>query len=427
MIKEDFLHYVWKLKKFNHSELSCTIGKNISIVDYGSHNHDSGPDFFNARITIDSVTWVGNVEMHILSSDWTKHGHSSDTAYENVILHVVFEEDVPILDENGNKISCLELKNKLYSSDLKKYRLLQLNKNWVPCSPHLNSISRISKINAIENAALSRLSYKAQYIKNVLDATNTNWERSFIIILFRYFGANINGDAFEMLAKSIDPHVLEKEKNEEINLEALLFGQAGLLQENQADEYPNRLYFIYQYQKRKYGLRSIPPSTWKFLRMRPVSFPTIRISQLASLLFKNRTLFDKVRDAASVKQLHEFFSCSSSRYWNDHYLFDKKSKTIKKTLSSAFRDKILINVVAPFYFIYAFYKNDDFFKTKAVSLWEDIKFEKNRIIDKWGENGIKAMSALDSQGLIELKKGFCDKKQCLRCPIGYEIMNSNKN
>jgi hypothetical protein len=295
MIKEDFLHYIWQSKKFELTELRSTNGQLIQILDFGYLNTDSGPDFFNAKIGLDGFVWAGNLEIHVLSSDWIKHKHQFDPAYRNVILHVVLEEDVIIKDIDGNTIPCLELKKRINKNELSKYTLLQNQQSWIPCERIIHSVSDLSKIQAIEKAAISRLEAKSLYIQRLLTFTNFHWEYSFLIMLFRYFGSNVNSDAFESLAKSIAPSLLQKEKSNPLYLEALLFGQAGMLNGNSQDEYYLNLQKRYWFQLSKYSLTPVPGSSFKLMRMRPSAFPTIRISQLSSLIYNTASFFDIIR------------------------------------------------------------------------------------------------------------------------------------
>lgn len=424
MIKEDLLHYLWNLKKFDLKNLTTTMGSALEILDFGYQNTNAGPDFHNARIRIDDVLWAGNIEIHVQSSDWNQHKHSEDRAYDNVILHVVLEEDLPIYDISGNRIPCLELKKRINREDIMRYHLFQHRSAWVICDPHFETVSSIAKIQAIEKGAIERLEHKSAYIKSILAGNQHNWESGFLTILFRYFGTSVNSDAFEMLAKSIPPKLIQKEKNDLLQVEALLFGVAGMLQPDQNDAYMSHLWNRYRFLSHKYSLRSLSPSIWKFLRMRPAAFPTIRLALLASLLFQHNSFFDEIRDHSSLDQLRHIFDAKASDYWSEHYVFGKKTKSIEKRISDGFKDLLFINVLAPFYYCYGSEKDDMKFRSRAITLLESIAFEKNNITRQWVKLGMPGITAFDSQGLIELKKSFCDEKQCLKCPVGYEIMNS---
>lgn len=398
-------------------------GKAIQILDFGYLNEDAGPDFFNAKIILDRFIWVGNIEIHIKASDWIRHKHQNDKAYDNVILHVVLEEDEDIFNREGNKIPCLELKNRIDPKMLSRYRLMNPSNNWVPCSGQLAKVDPLIKFKALEIAAISRLEKKLSVIHNILSKTGNNWELTFRIMLFRYFGVKVNLDAFEKLAWSFPHIILEKEKSNIENIEALLFGLAGMLDREFKDDYPKRLKFKYEFFALKYSLRSMAPTEWKFLRMRPVSFPTIRIALLSSLLFRHQSFFDKIRSLEDLSTFYDLFDTQVSHYWKDHYLFDIESKTIIKKSSKSFKDMLLINVVSPFFLCYGMEKNDISLKEKALSLLEKLPFEKNKITKRWIDFSMPDKSALESQGLLSLKRNYCERKKCLQCPIGVKIMN----
>lgn len=423
MIKEDFLHYLWKLKKIDFSNLTTSKGETVTILDFGKYNTDSGPDFFNARVKIDDTIWAGNIEMHVFSSDWIKHKHHLDPAYNNVILHVVYEDDMKITNSAGIELPVVELKTRIFEKDLKNYKLLRFNKNWIPCEKAIDKVSFISKENALEKSLTDRLVNKSSHLKSILEEEKGDWDEAFYIFLSRYFGMKTNSDAFETLAKKLPYKIILKEKDDINKIEALLFGQAGMLQELFSDEYPLFLKNEYEHLRNKYNLTPIPVSMWKFSKLRPLNFPTIRISQLAYILFKQEHLFRNVFECSDLNCLYKIFKAQTSVYWENHYTFDEKSINKKKYLGKNSIEILIINAVIPALFYYGHLNNDVAYKERALDILMQLPAENNSIIKKWKDLGIEVKSAYDSQALLELKQNYCDKKRCLECPIGNEIMN----
>lgn len=423
MIKEDFLHYIWKLKKIDFSNLKTSDGDELTVLDFGNYNTDSGPDFLNARIKINNTIWAGNIEMHIFSSDWIKHKHHLDPAYNNVILHVVYEEDLKVKTNANVKIPALELKNRIIKNDLKNYKLLRFNDNWIPCEMGIRRVSSISIEQAKEKALANRLMKKSTYLKNILESKQNDWEEAFYIFLSRYFGMKTNSDAFEALTKKLPYKIILKEKDDINKIEALLFGQAGMLEDIFNDEYPLFLKNEYNHLKNKYKLNPVPSSMWKFSKLRPLNFPTIRISQLANILFKQDHLFRNVFECNNIDCLIKIFKTKTSSYWENHFIFDEKSINKKKRLGKNAIDILIINAVIPALFYFGHLNNEGEYKEKALDFLIDLPAENNSIIKKWKNLDIEVKSAFDSQALLELKQNYCDKKRCLECSIGNEIMN----
>ena len=423
MIKEDFLHYLWKLKKFDLSNLMTSNGHDINIINFGTYNTDSGPDFFNAKVKIDDTLWVGNIEIHVHSSDWIKHNHQFDKAYNNVILHVVYEDDISIRTQSNIKIPTLELKNRIFKNDLKNYKLLRFNKDWVSCQKLFDSSSPFSKLRAIEKALTDRLLSKSSRLKDIYNRKDSDWNEAFFIFLARYFGMKVNADAFEMLANSIPYKAILKENDQLLKIEALLFGQSGLLDRDFKDEYPNKLKKEYAHLKIKYNIEPIPVSIWKFSKLRPPNFPTIRIAQLAKLLFDNKGFFSKIIESDSLKNIKYLFKAKVSGYWINHYMFDEESKARQKSLGNSAIDILMINTVVPTIFLYGLLENSEGHNQKAIDYLSEIAPEKNSVINKWIDLGFNVSSAYDTQALLELKQSYCRKYRCLECPIGNDLMN----
>ena len=419
-MKESILHYVWQNKLFTSHDLFTTIGEQIEIIDVGKNNTDAGPDFFNAKIKIENTIWAGNVEIHTNSSEWSRHNHQNDKAYDSIILHVVLHADVEIYRMNGDRIPQLELK---YPKQLEiNYEQLFNEQKWIPCSDKINLVPTIF-IQSWKNALLTeRLEQKMNVIEDLLKENNQHWEEAFYITLAKSFGFGTNSQAFESLAKSLPINILGKHKDNLFQLEALLFGQAGLLDLDKHDNYSESLKKEYVFLNSKYALVSIEKSQWKLLRLRPDNFPHIRIAQFAALIHSSTKLFSKIIENPNIEDLRKMFVCETSTYWNTSYLFANDSVKHVKRLGLQSVNGILINTVVPFLFSYANKKKNDELKDRALQILEQIPFERNSIISGWKETGIMSYSAFDSQALLQLKKQYCDEKKCLRCRIGHKVL-----
>lgn len=423
-ISEQLLYYVWRLKNFDLTALKTTTGQAVQIIDFGQRNVDSGPDFHHARIKIDNQLWVGHVEMHVKSSDWNRHRHQEDKAFQNVILHVVYEEDEIITLPNGEEMACLELKNRIAPGILRHYRHLMHVQAWIPCARNERLISAPALRGWYERVLVERLTSKTNRISQVLEQTEQDWEETFYRLLGRNFGFNVNADAFEAMLISLPRKILIKHKDKLLQIEALLFGQAGLLDENYKDDYARDLRSEYEYLRRKYSLIPIQSHLWKFMRMRPANFPTIRLAQFAVLFYKTAHLFSKMLAAKSVKEIHHMFESDVSGYWKSHYTFDKISDKKSKKLGKNSIELILINTVVPFLFRYGQVHMQQHLVDRAISFLDDLPSEKNQIIKHFQSLGFPVNSAVDSQALLQLKSTYCDSRRCLECAIGNSILKS---
>jgi hypothetical protein len=408
---------------FTQAALKTTTGEPVEVQRAGEQNTDAGPDFFNATIRIDDTTWAGNVELHLKSSAWNQHRHQHDKDYQNIILHVVYEDDEPVYASNGRLIPTLELKGLFDETLWLRYNELMLNSSWVPCDKQLKTIDSFTIDNWLERIVIERLERKADGVQQLLDRTNNHWEESFYIALARNFGFKLNALPFEMLAQSLPQIYLAKHKDNLFQLEALLFGQAGFLDEAQ-DEYQQQLHQEYGFLRKKYGLTPIEKHLWKFLRLRPQNFPTIRLAQFAVLVQQSLHLFSKVLECEKLHQLSVLFETQVSTYWLSHYSFGKTTKPITKTFSQTSIDNIIINTIVPFLFVYGQKQGDEQYKDRAMAFLSGVKAEKNTIINHWETAGIKAESALQSQGLLQLKNDYCAQKHCLSCGIGHYLLKS---
>ncbi len=421
-IREDLLYYVWDLKRFILDDLSTTDQLPIEIQNSGYRNHNSGPDFLHARIKIGDQLWIGHVEMHVKASDWLKHGHHLDPAFQNVILHVVYDADCPIKLPNGEPLYCLEMNKRIESEIIARYHELQHSKSWIPCAGHDRQISNMILRSWHERLVVERLQDKTERIDQALMELENDWEEVFYRFLARNFGFKVNAEMFENLAKSLPHKILIRHKDHLQQIEALLFGQAGFLHDDLKDEYGRKLYHEYCFLQKKYGLSALDNHLWKFMRMRPANFPTIRLAQFAILLFKSTHLFSKMLAAKNRKEILHLFASDVSWYWREHYKFDEPSNRRSKKLGRSSIDLIVVNTIVPFLFSYGQKHGDQKLCTRSISLLEEVSAEQNNVIKKFQQLGFVADTALDSQALLQLKHSYCDHKHCLSCAVGNAIL-----
>jgi hypothetical protein len=422
-MNEKFLHYIWQNKLFEAHSLQTTDGQKVEVIDVGRLNTDAGPDFFNAKLKIDETLWAGNVEIHINASDWIKHKHHTDKVYDSVVLHVVQHQDVPIYRLNGDLIPQVTLK---YPVEIEhRYEFLLANKQWIACGEKLKQVDDLFIHSWLTACLTERLSNKTEAIFNLLKQNKNNWEEAFYITLARNFGFGTNSDAFERLAKSLPLSYLGKHKDNLFQIEALLFGQSGLLfsSKKEPDEYQFSLQKEYHFLQAKFELKPIDGSLWKLLRLRPSNFPHVRLAQFASLIHNSSKLFSKIIENPEFELIEPLFECNPSDYWKTHYLFAEETVPRSKKLGKTAIHVILINTVIPFVFCYGKSKQNEELQETAINLLEKIPAEHNSVIDGWAGVGIKASSAFDSQSLLQLKKCYCDDKKCLQCRIGHKVLS----
>ncbi len=420
-MKEDFLHYLWKFKKFDSLNLKTFNGEEITIINVGQYLELAGPDFFNAQIVISNQKWAGNVEIHLKSSDWYVHHHERDEAYENVILHVVWEHDAEIFRSNNSEIPVLELKKYVDSATIANYQSLISPKSWIFCEKQIKEIDEFVFKNWQERLFFERLERKSKPIYELLNQTNNDWEAVLFCLLAKNFGLNTNGEIFLKIAQSIPFSIVRKESFEVENLEALLFGNAGLLDVEKEDNYFKDLKFRYFYLLHKYQIERKLFEPVQFFKHRPDNFPTIRLSQLANLYLSQQNLFSIISASNSVNSIYETFDISTSNYWKNHYQFDKESPKKKKKLSKSFVDLIIINTIIPLQFAYAKSQGKEI-SEDLIQLINEVAPEKNAIMDKFSSFGIKSKNAFETQSLLQLKNEYCNKSRCLECAIGMELL-----
>lgn len=414
---EQLLHYVWKHKIFPLQELKTTTGQRIEIIDTGIQNPHAGPDFFNAKIKLDGVLWSGNVEIHTRASDWFKHGHHQNVNYDSVILHVATQVDAIISRTTGEPIPQLQLS--CPPNILANYQELLDTDHYPPCYRIIPSLSSLHIHSWMSALQLERFEQKAAALTERLHFHQHHWEDAFFTTLARNFGFGLNGDAFETWAKHIPLRAVDKHRDNLFQIEAIFFGQAGILEDADGDDYYSRLKKEYEYLQHKFELSPMDASRWRFLRLRPNNFPHIRIAQLACLYHRAYGLFSRLMETESLTDLRQLLKGGTSEYWVTHYTFGGTSPARPKTLSNASIDLLIINTLVTFLYAYGLYKGNEKLCARADRFLKEIKPENNYITRMWQQCGIKADSAADSQALIQLKKEYCDKKKCLYCRIGY--------
>ncbi len=417
---ERLLQFIWQFQYFNRNGLTTSSEESVQIIFPGNTNSNQGPDFSDAKIKIGKTIWAGSVELHLKTSDWKKHNHSGDKNYKNVILHIVWENDD---NKFKNSVPLIELKDRVSKLLLSRYEELMNAQGFIPCEKIITSVRDITWNAWKERLAVERLLRKSKNAEAYLNQNKFHWEETFWWLLARNFGIKVNADAFEQIARSISINILAKHKNQIHQVEALLFGQAGLLEDEYAEDYPKLLQREYIFLKKKYQLNKIHQPV-HFLRMRPVNFPTIRLAQLAVLITESSHLFSKIKEAASAADIKKWFDVTANDYWHYHYKFDETSAFKKKKLGDAMINNILINSVCPVLFAWGNYHQDDKYKNKTLKWLEEISPEKNIITKGFQQLGIENKNACDSQALIELKNEYCVKKRCLDCAVGNAILKS---
>jgi hypothetical protein len=425
IIPEEFLQYVWENRLFFAENLKTTNGEQLEILNVGRRNTDSGPDFFNAKIKIDDTIWVGNIEIHKNASDWTKHNHQTDKAYNNVILHVVENSDQPIARNDAEEIATLILQ---YPGQLKiNYQNLLDAKTWIACQNQFHKIDPIILQLGFNRLMIERLEDKTDEILTRLQQNSNDWNTTFYHVLARMFGFKVNAVPFELLAKSLPLEVLAKHKSSLFQIEALLFGNSGLLNDQLlGDDYYINLRNEYSFLHKKYNLKGIDGHLWKFMRLRPGNFPTLRISQFAALIHRSHGLFSKIIEIENLSELKGLFKVQASGYWTTHYSFNKTStRNSAKELGEISVDMIIINVVIPFLFVYGEKQNKEYLKNRALEFLEQLPSEINSIVENWAKLGVHSRSAFESQALLQLKNKYCERKKCLNCQIGVKLVRSS--
>ncbi len=418
-MREELLHILWKTKKLDFSDLLTTQGEKVIIQNFGIHNHDAGPDFLNAKVKIGTNIWNGHIEMHLHASAWNQHKHQNNPAYNNVILHVVYTDDKTIHNENGQTIPTIILKDRIEPKLITNYENLIAGLNWIPCANQIEKVDQSKVPFFLERLVTKRLLRKQAQIKVLLDNSKNDWEEVLYRLLLKYLGLKVNNEAFASLAE-IAPYSLLKKQNSLMQKESLLLGQAGMLRGK--EDYIIGLQKEYKHQKAKFDLKPMSGVEWKFSKLRPANFPSLRLAQLAAIYDKTPKFFSTIISNPQLETLTELLSVSASSYWDTHYLTNKVSPKKKKAIGKTTQHILIINVIVPLIFAYADLIADDVLKEKAIDLLYGLPTEKNKIITQWKKHNIKVASAAQSQALLELKSDYCDKQKCLDCQIGQLIL-----
>jgi len=416
-MNEDFLHYLWRYRLFG-PDLHTSNGEHIEVIDTGFHNHDSGPDFLNARIRIDQTLWAGHVELHLNSSDWVSHAHHLDFSYHNVILHVVYNDDLNPESELAPAAPCLEVAKYVDYKLFYRYQTFLNALGWVPCHNQINRTDLLIKTSWLERMLAERLTESAQHVLKLFEETKNDWSETFYRLLARSFGLRLNSESFEMLCTHLPLSVILRHRTSLFQLEALFFGQAGFLDNDFVDDYPVKLKIEYSFLKGKYNLQAMSAHQWRFLRMRPAGFPTIRLAQFADFWHRNAMGIDDILRCSVTDSFREKFAVNVSDYWIDHYLPDKLSVHRHKTFGDDAINRLLINTLPPILFAYGQVYGNNQLTERAVAILEQLPPEINNETKRWVQLGLKPISAAETQALHFMKKNYCDSKKCLHCRIG---------
>lgn len=429
---ELLLHYIWKHKMFPLRELRTDGGDTVEVIDPGLHNTDAGPDFFNAKVRIGGTLWVGNVEIHNRSSDWYMHGHCNDKAYDNVVLHVASVIDTEVVTSGGVIVPQLQLD--VPETVARNYHELLTTEKYPPCYKMIPALPRLKTHGWMSALRIERLEQKTDAIKERVRLCGGSWEGALFVTLARNYGFGVNGSAFETWAKAVPLGNAAHHRDDLFQTEALFMGQAGLLDERYIPEpyrkeamkegYFTRLRNEYKYLAHKFSLKPMDASLWKFLRLRPQSFPHIRLSQIATLYCSRRAELGRLVECKTAEDVRELMRTNVSPYWETHYTFGSKSPKKVKSLSKQSLDLLVINTAAPMLFAYGRHRGDNGLCERAADFLEHLKAENNNIVRMWKQCGLDVATAGDSQALIQLKTTYCDRKDCLRCRFGYEYMKN---
>lgn len=415
---EQLLHYVWKHKLFPLHPLVTMNGQSVEVIDPGLYNRHAGPDFFNAKIRIDGMLWVGNVEIHSHSSDWKRHGHDQDPAYDSVVLHVAEVTDERLFRQNGDEIPQIELHSP--SALLEAYHTLTETIDYPACYRVLSTLPPLKLHSWLSALTTERFEQKCKRIEEKLARNQGDWEQAFFVMLARNFGFGVNNEVFEVWAENIALADVRKHRDSLLQIEAIFLGRGGFLEEEPTDTYMASLQHEYQFLRHKFGWESLVPLNWKLLRLRPSNFPHVRLAQLACLYHRSEHLLSQLMEIEQVDGLRRILVGGASPYWNNHYRLGEISEEVPKSLSRMAVDLLIINTVVPFLYAYGKYRGEEIYCNRATVLLESMMPENNYIIRMWDKLGLKVQHAADSQALIQLKKMYCDPRKCLYCRIGYE-------
>jgi len=421
---EALLHTIWKYKLLGLAEFTGTKNETITVVSIGEHNQDSGPDFFNSKISINNLLLAGNVELHVKTSDWLRHKHEGNQAYNNLVLHVVYEHDTELVQNERFNVSVLELKSYIKEPLLQQYNAIEYSKQTIACGKSIASVPGHIWQAWLDRLVASRLEIKAEYVEHLFQQAHQHYEETLYRLLCRNFGFKINADAFELLAKSLPYTIIKTYADNEVRVEALLYGVAGFLDDLFEDDYPRLLQNEFELLKHKHRLISIKKESWRFFKTRPVNFPTIRVSQLAHLFLKSQSLYHFLETQPTIAELKAFFDVTTHSYWKTHYKFDVVSDESDKPLGDVAFHSLIINTVVPFLFFMSKHKFNASLTDYAFNLLNQLPPEVNMKVREFINLGVKPQSALESQAQIQLYDSLCSKKACLHCHVAKHLLKS---
>jgi hypothetical protein len=420
-MNESFISYLWKYRHLSQ-DIRTESGDQLTILHPGEQNSDSGPDFFNARLRIGGTTWAGNVEIHLQASDWYKHGHQNDPAYDHAILHVVYEADRQVFHQNGEPMQTLVIRNRFPGWIFDRYQQMMQNQQWIPCMNQLLFTEDYGFRMWAPSLAVERMEYKTNSIRQLFGSCGNDWEEAMYRHIAGSFGFKVNSLPFELLSKSLPLKIVRQHCESLFQIEALLFGQAGMLERDFTDPYPRELVREYTFYRNKYSLKPVTGSMWKFLRLRPSNFPTIRISQFAGFLHLIHARFFNLFEGGSLGGAMDFLELPASGYWNSHYVFDKPAVICQKIMGQSCVKLLIINGLAPFLFFYGLEKGQPAICEGVLGYLEQMSGENNTCIDRWRKAGFPTENAMLTQALLHLKQFYCDKKRCLECRVGARLL-----
>lgn len=423
-MQESFLHFVWLTGSFRSSELYTTDKQEITIIKRGQPHQDGGPDFTHAKLRIGKQLWVGHVEIHVKSSEWFTHRHHQDKTYDTTILHVCYDCNQPVYRSDGSGIPCLELKTLVDPNLINRYEALIQTTSHIPCEQAAVRVDKSIKLMTLEQMMSKRLEERYEEILRETEKVGYDWNNLFYHQIFQAFGLRINKDPFGILANLLPYSLILKYADKPLKLEALLFGTAGFLASKGRDSYEQNLIQEYKFLQHKHDLQVMPVHAWKFLRLRPANFPTIRLAQLSLFLSHGEHLFSRIQESTNINDIYALFTTKVPTYWRTHFRFGEVASESAKNLGRGTIHLILINAVIPILFAYALYKKDEFQMEKTISLLESIPGEINKITLKYKKLGFSVSNASSTQGILHLAKYFCTFKRCLECPVGHQILRN---
>lgn len=422
-ISENFLFFIWQYKLLKKSNLVCIDSESLHVIHPGHLNKHAGPDFTEAKLLIDNTLWAGNVEIHVKASDWFLHKHHHDRAYDTVILHVVYEHDRKIINSAGQTMPTLVTKGLFDERLLQNYSSLIASNQPFPCKPQLPLVDNFTIKSFLSRLVIERMENKSNEVLAKVAETKGDWNAVLFYFLARNFGFKVNAPGFELLTASLPYQLLERHGDNQLQIEALLFGQAGFLKNSHLEDYPRQLHAEYQFLKHKHNLIPIEVSVWKFLRMRPANFPTVRLAQFAALQSSSKFLFSLLLEIADLRQLVKLFAnLPVHSYWKTHYHFNKETTEMKVEMGKGSIENILINTVCVILFSYGKFTDNYELTERALSFLEQIAEEKNSVLRPYAEAGMIIDSAFSSQAVLQLNKFYCTQKKCLNCGIGIKIL-----